>query len=58
VETGAVLNETPALSLEGMYCTTKTKKGQKWYQSRAYDLGLGRLGFILQFKGPWPLKFK
>jgi hypothetical protein len=36
----------------------KTNMGQKWYQSKAYDLGLGRLGFILHFKGPWPLKFK
>jgi hypothetical protein len=32
--------------------------GQKWYQSKAYDLGLGRLVFILHFKGPWSLKFK
>jgi hypothetical protein len=24
----------------------------------SYDLGLGRLGIILHFKGPWPLKFK
>jgi hypothetical protein len=23
--------------------------GQKWYQSKAYDLGLGCLGFILDF---------
>jgi hypothetical protein len=36
----------------------KTNMGQKWYQSQAYDLGLGRLGFILNFKGPWLLKFK
>jgi hypothetical protein len=36
----------------------KTNRGQKWYQSKAYALGLGRLGFILHFKGPWPLKFK
>jgi hypothetical protein len=28
------------------------------YQPKAYDLGLGRWGFILHFKGPWPLKFK
>jgi hypothetical protein len=32
--------------------------GIKWYQSKAFDLGLGCLGFILHFKGPWPLKFK
>jgi hypothetical protein len=32
--------------------------GKKWYQSKAYDLALGRLGFILHLKGPWPLKFK
>jgi hypothetical protein len=25
---------------------------------KAYDLGLGRLGFILHFKGPCSLKFK
>jgi hypothetical protein len=31
--------------------------GQK-YQSIAFDLGLDRLGFILHFKRPWPLKFK
>jgi hypothetical protein len=24
-------------------------RGQKWYQSTAYDIGLGRLGFILHF---------
>jgi hypothetical protein len=27
--------------------------GQKWYESKAYDLGLGRLGFIFSVaKGP------
>jgi hypothetical protein len=31
--------------------------GQKWYQSIAYDLLLGRLGFILNFNGSCPLKF-
>jgi hypothetical protein len=31
--------------------------GQKWYQSKAYDLGLGRLGFTLLLKGSSPLKF-
>jgi hypothetical protein len=36
----------------------KTNMGQKWYQSKAYDLGLGLLVFISHFKGPWPLKFK
>jgi hypothetical protein len=35
------------------YCLTKINMGQKWYryQSIAYDLPLGRLGFILNFKG-------
>jgi hypothetical protein len=32
--------------------------GKKWYQSKAYAFGLGRLIFFLHFKGPWPLKFK
>jgi hypothetical protein len=32
----------------------KTKRGFECYQSKAYDLGLGRLGLILHFKGPWP----
>jgi hypothetical protein len=33
----------------------KTNMGQKWHQSKAYDLGLG---FILHFKGLWPLNLK
>jgi hypothetical protein len=36
----------------------KINMGQKWYQSKAYDLGLGHLGFILHIKGPRPLKLK
>jgi hypothetical protein len=36
----------------------KINMGQKWYQLKAYDSGLGHLGFILHFKEPWPLKFK
>jgi hypothetical protein len=31
--------------------------GQKWYQSKAYDLGLSRLGFILHFKGQLNKRF-
>jgi hypothetical protein len=31
---------------------------QKRYQSTANDLLLGRYGFILDFKEPWPLKFE
>jgi hypothetical protein len=36
----------------------KINMGQKWYQSIAYDLPLGHLWFILNFKGPRPLKFE
>jgi hypothetical protein len=36
----------------------KINMGQKWYQSTAYDLPLGRLGFILNFKGPRPFKLE
>jgi hypothetical protein len=32
--------------------------GQKWYQSIAYDLPLGRLRLNLNFKGPRPFKFE
>jgi hypothetical protein len=35
----------------------KINMGQKWYQSIAYDLSLGRLGFILNIKESWPIKF-
>jgi hypothetical protein len=31
---------------------------QKWYQSIAYDVPFGRLWFIINFKGPRPLKFE
>jgi hypothetical protein len=36
----------------------KTTFGKRWYQLIAYDLPMGRLVFILNFKGPMPLKFE
>jgi hypothetical protein len=36
----------------------KTNIGKKWYQSKAYDLPIIRLGLFLKFKEPWTLKFK
>jgi hypothetical protein len=34
---------------------TKINVAEKWKQSKAYDLGKGRIGFILHFNGAWLL---
>jgi hypothetical protein len=52
------LVQSQSLLLKVLYNENYSNMGQKWFQSKAYYLGLGRLGLILHFKGPWHLKFK